>query len=37
MPYFEVQKKSGANIWTATLYSLMEVRKVFDINETWPK
>ena len=34
MPYFEVQKKSGAMFVQQTLHSLMEVKKVFDINET---
>ena len=37
MPFLEVLKKSGANGWTETLHSLLEIKKVFDINETWPK
>ena len=34
MPYFEVQKKKWGNFCTEILHSLMEVKKVFDINET---
>ena len=37
MPFLEGLQKKWGNFQTSNLNSSMEVKKVIDINKTWPK